>query len=141
SPAEWNAVWVKGSTDFAPAARVLRGKSPWSPQPAELAAMSLGLMGYSHAKQRLIDWGYKPEQVEAMAVGQVLSLYSSRVYQMAADAMEKAWYVPLDEARSLERVAAEYLDENKFGNGPNREIVPVAALLLPAVSAVRSASV
>src|SRR5690606_29899023 len=46
-----------------------------------------------------------------------------------------------DEARSLERVAAEYLDENKFGHGPNREIVPVAALLLPAVSAVRSASV
>jgi hypothetical protein len=141
SPGEWNALWVKGITDFAPVA-AMESRGPWPTQPAaEMSAMALGLAGYSHAKQRLIDWGYEPEKVEAMAVGQVLSLYSTRTYQIAADAMEKAWYVPLEDAATWERMAEEYLDENKFGRGENREVLPVATLLLPAVRAARSAGV
>ncbi len=142
SPGEWNALWVKGITDFAPVMRMETGSSPWPPKTgAELAAMSLGLMGYSHAKQRLIDWGYQADEVEAMAVGQVLSLYSTRAYRMAADAQEKAYYVPLSDARAIEREAEDYLKSNGIGRGPNRELVPVASLLLPAMTAARSSSV
>lgn len=142
SPGEWNALWVKGITDFVPVARLETGSPKWpSELAAEMSAMGLGLAGYSHAKQRLIDWGYEPDKVEAMPVGQVLSLYSTRAYQIMADSLEKAWYVPLEDAAAWERMADEYFDENKFGRGENRELLPVATLLLPAVQAVRSAGV
>jgi hypothetical protein len=136
SPGEWNALWSKGIVSFLTSGVNDR---PTDRQLAELAPMALGLAGYSHAKQRLVDWGYQPEKVEAMPVGQVLSLYSTRTYQVVANAMERAWHVPLEDAGSWERMADEYLDENRFGRGENRELLPVASMLLPAVSAVRSA--
>lgn len=141
SPGEWNALWVKGITDFFPVAE-MESRGPWPTRSAaEMSAMVLGFTGYSHAKQRLVDWGYEAEKVEAMPVGQVLSLYSTRTYQAVADSMEKAWHVPLQDAETWEQLAEEYLDQNKFGHGENRELVPVATLLLPAVSAARAAGV
>ena len=59
-----------------------------------MAATGLGLIGYTHAKERLIAQGMDRERVEKMAVGQVIAIYTERVYRRFSDDYEKLWYVP-----------------------------------------------
>lgn len=128
SPEEWNVIWKKQWMAFFD----LDGARP----SAALAVPLLsGLSGYSHAKQRLIDWGRTAEEVDRMAVGQVLSLYSARVYQIAADEEEKSYYVPFSQGRLSEHINRIGM----FSDHPDRELIPVAQHFLPASRACMSA--
>lgn len=145
--AEWNAVWQRlgqvvtdndltdpGSNRNSTTERLSR---PFLPT-------SLGLSGYTHAKQRMIDWGYAPDRVEAMPVGQVLTIYSSRVIRIASGAFRKASVagLPFPEVIRLNEAAeAQLRAMGVFSDHPDREIVPIASLLLPAAQAALRADV
>lgn len=143
--AEWNALWMRS-------AKYYNENQFWDSGVRESASVSemftpvgYGLLGYSHAKKRLVDWGYAPKEVDAMAVGQVLSIYSARAYQISANELEKSIYVGFREGQILGQASEERLSSfgpqalGPLGNDPNREIVPIASLLLPAIRAVQSA--
>ncbi len=99
---------------------------------------SLGAIGYRHAKKRLSDLGYDEISLEEMPVGQVLSIYSAHAFQRCADEFESTWCVPYWESREMD---ADFIVEraHMFGPFEDREILPIASLLLPAIQAARVA--
>jgi hypothetical protein len=134
---EWNALWKRSarltqmvhSTNFADDSLA-----------AEFQPLLFGLLGYAHARDRLFVWGYSTDEIDAMAVGQVLSIYSARAYQTFADEWEKVAYFDYLTGKKLYR-NLQQLEEDAgwFGSGPDRELVPIASPLLPAVHAAQSA--
>ena len=131
TPEEWNAIWKQQWMAFYD----LNGGGG-APGTIFVPLLS-GLNGYAHAKQRLVDWGRTPEEVEQMAVGQVLALYSARVYQIAVDEEEKSYYIPFSQ-----RKPSDHLEQiGVFSDHPDRELIPVAQLLLPSSQVARSAEV
>jgi len=139
---EWNSLWKR---DIASFVEQLGGG--WfefgggnSPQ-AQIPPLLLGIAGYTHAKQRLVAWGFDEAEVEAMAVGQVLSIYSARTYAIASDELEKATYIEYTASEQLNRHANDQLRAMQlWGENPDREIIPIASMLLPAVQAAKKAS-
>lgn len=110
----------------------------------DLAPVFFGVAGYAHAKQRLVDWGYQPKAVEAMPVGQALTIYSARVVKIATDEYRKANATDLSfsSVRRFGDAAGDRLkDMLPITGGPDREIVQIANLLLPAASIARTAEV
>ncbi len=100
-----------------------------------------GLTGYAHAKERLVAWGYSKETVDAMAVGQVLSIYSARIYETVADEWEKGAYVDFPAGQRLYDEAYDAIREHDWqSDHPDREIIPIASTLLPAVMAAQKAA-
>ena len=72
-----------------------------------------------------------------MPVGQVLAVYSSYAYDRLANEIEKRYYVPIHQRDIFKDdpwEGVEFLSAD-----PDREIVPVATILLPAVSACMQA--
>ena len=70
APEEWNRL-------FRDAQVIMPQLISGSPSVAQQALVGFGgvgagIIGYPHAKQRLIDWGYDSDEVEAMAVGHVM---------------------------------------------------------------------
>ncbi len=130
--AEWNARW--NQFDQLAEMQSFVGGNNTSLQVAKsFIGVGTGLLGYSHAKKRLIEVGYAMEDVEKMPVGQVLAIYSSYAYDRVANEIEKRYYIPF-------HLRDFYKDDpwegvEFFGDNPDREIVPVASLLLPAVNA------
>jgi hypothetical protein len=107
---------------------------------AGLAATAMGLVGYSHAKERLIAQGMDREQVEKMAVGQVIAVYTERLYRQFADDWENLWHVPFAQSKELtSRLDQKVQAAKPFGGGEDREILPMVTLLLPALQAGREA--
>jgi hypothetical protein len=102
--------------------------------PATMAV--LAIKGYPMAKKALVERGRSPEKVEAMPVPQVVLLYTKQTYEELRDDVFKWFYVPYWEAKAggdqaeknLHRAAVE-----------QREIVPLASLLLPGIRSVQSA--
>ena len=137
-PEEWNRV-------FSDASRILPGlisgqRSAESQLLVKIGGVGAGVLGYSHAKQRLVDWGYSTDEVGQMAVGQVLAIYSARVYQLRADEIEKHCYTPFDVGRSVAREAEQKLGKaGPFSGDPDREILPIADWLMPAILVGRNA--
>jgi hypothetical protein len=109
---------------------------------AGLVATGLALAGYSHAKQQLIDAGLDREQVEKMAVGQVMATYTERSYKRLANEWEKLWYVPFSDVGKYERAVTTHLREvGPFGGRVEREVLPIVSLLFPATQASRYAQI
>lgn len=136
---EWNALWRRD-------ANLVRQFDDWrGPEEtiaSKFAPLLHGFTGYAHASKRLKDWGYTAEQVESMAVGQILSIYSARVYQTLADDFEKVAYFDHPTGKRFEEAAQDFGDRADWlGDDPDREIIPIATLLLPAVSAAKGAIV
>jgi hypothetical protein len=100
-----------------------------------LASTAMVLRGYPMAKRALNAWGRKPGEVEAMPVAQVVMLYTMRTYDELRDDLFKWFSLPPWEAQAGLGKAEENL---KKAIGEGREVLPIGALLLPAV---RSASV
>lgn len=112
------------------------------PETQSLVAVGLGLASYSHAKERLLAWGFGPERVEQMPVGQVLAIYHARIYQLQADEFEKSFYVDFPSGQKIAREASAKLSQRgPLGSSADREILPIASLLLPAVQATQVAAV
>jgi hypothetical protein len=140
-PEEWNSHWKSG---VASAAGLTFNFNSSPPRRFEflqqVAPLAIGLHGYSHAKQRLIAWGFDANEVEAMSVGQVLSLYSARVSQLRTDLYMKTYLAPYAFGRSLQKEASAYLTVNQhLADGPDRELTPFASDMLSVVRAVRTA--
>jgi hypothetical protein len=91
--------------------------------------------GYPMAKQYLIGLGHSSEEVEAMPVAQVVLIYTMRVFDDYRDDTYKWLTVPYWQARRGLRENNELLR-----HAADREIVPIASLLLPAVENVSLAS-
>jgi len=103
---------------------------------SKLAATALIMAGYPRAKKELVEFGYKAEQVEKMPVGQVIAIHQSRVTRKMCDEMFKWSHVPLQQALEGMKKSLEKLKrEGYFGRqGQQREILPIANLLLPATT-------
>ena len=106
---------------------------------ADIAATGLALVGYPHAKESLIAQGMDRERVEKMSVGQVIAIYTDRNYRRCSDDWEKLWYIPYSEVVRQEVEEKRIEAINPLGGGPDREVIPLASLLLPAVQSCRTA--
>lgn len=140
TPDEWNAYWKSSVAKIYSAIGSVRDENS---RFVAVAAVPLatGLSGYSHAKRRLVDWGRPPDEVEAMAVGQVLTLYSARVSQTGADKYWQAFLAPYSATKFRDGSAAEEYAaaSGMLSGGEDREVLPVVSLLSPATQSARSA--
>lgn len=143
SPEEWNAIWKRWAKHLDEDSIFSSADPDHVDTPLQrFVPMAAGLAGYSHAKKRLVDWGYRVDEVEAMSVGQTLSFYSARVYRLVASAQKRFVMTPYPQRRLVKDEADKVFDGlTPVIGGENREIVPLASLLLPAVSAARVAEV
>jgi hypothetical protein len=145
SAEEWNRLFTKALQDFGKAGGMQGDQGSTfvlNDVGAGIAANGLALIGYPHAKERLIAAGMDRDRVEKMAVGQVLAIYMEGNYRNIAEEWEKIWYVPFANMPKI----AEELDRrlaaaHPLGSSDDREIIPMAALLLPSIQATRSAQV
>jgi hypothetical protein len=149
APQEWNRLFTQAIRDFGALDggwAIRRGaggaNDPLNDAKAGVAATGLGLIGYTHAKERLIAQGMDHDRVEIMAVGQVIAIYTERVYRRFSDDYEKLWYVPFaDMNKAGDSVEKRLHEATFFGSGEDREILPIVSLLMPAMQAARGAQV
>ena len=92
---------------------------------------------YPRAKQELIDSGMNADRVEAMPVGQVLAIQTSRSYRYIYDQQFKWFYVPLWQGRKQAMATEQRLIEEGYlgGGWQSRETIPIANVLMPGVRA------
>jgi hypothetical protein len=101
-------------------------------------------IGYPRAKLALVSSGYSPEQVDKMPVGQVVALQQSRAQRYIFHEMYKWSLLPYAKGTSGFHEAEKKLDDEvafSLQPGPWREVFPIVALLLPAVSRAKHAEV
>lgn len=91
----------------------------------------LALKGYPQARRCLIAEGLEPEQVDALPAPQVILMYTVRTYDELRDDVFKWSYVPYWKAAAGVEAAKRRLRQSALRR---REILPVAEVLLPAVS-------
>jgi hypothetical protein len=94
------------------------------------------LEGYPRAKQALIADGHSAEEVEAMPVPQVIMLYTMQTYKELRDDLVKWTWQPYPIAAKGMGSADENLRQAALAG---REIIPIAAFLLPALVAAKTA--
>jgi hypothetical protein len=141
SPEEWQRLIM----DCVHKLPQLEGGSS-SQEPAwvtELAATALLAKIYPAAKERLIAGGMPRDRVEAMPVGQVIAIHTARAQRYLYDEVGKLFYLPAHEAIRRDAQVMERLKTQGFLGKPfsGEEGLPVASLLLPAVSNVKLASI
>ena len=95
----------------------------------------LGLIGYTHAKERLVAQGMDRDAVEKMAVGQVIAIYTDRIYRSFSDDYEKLWYVPFADMHGEHRWKRIIARRSHVWTGEDRELLPIVSLLMPAIQA------
>ena len=149
APEEWNRLFVESIRDFAKITGdiiLMQGGQSQVPSledaKAGIAATGLGLIGYTHAKERLVAQGMDRDQVEKMAVGQVIAIYTERICRRFSDDYEKLWYMPFADMRvASDKLEKELRAAAFFGTAENRELLPLVSVLMPAIQAVRAAQV
>jgi len=141
SPQEWGRILTDAFLKLGRINGNLAGVSSQSRLQAGLGMTALALKGYPRAKRDLIEWGYDPERVEAMPVGQVITIHQARTYRYMYQEMMKWAHLPYHLARDGARKSEEKLKrEGYFGPfGRGREIIPLARLLLPATAQAQHA--
>lgn len=144
SPDEWNRLFIKSLVDLEWAGgsetAIAKGVPLGDNTMAGIASTGIALLGYTHAKQQLIAQGMDRDQVEKMAAGQVLAIYTERNYQRFADDFEKVWYMPFWESQNRSEEVEDTLTNSRLMSGAaDREIIPMVSLLLPAIQAARAA--
>ena len=96
----------------------------------DFASLAVGICTYTPAKQRLIESGMTSEEVERMAVGQVLLKDAKREYLVSADLLESIVYLPpVDKKRRAKEVEV-LLKRNETELDGVGQIL--ASMLLPA---------
>ena len=138
SPEEWarllNEVFVesRGLGDFFNGS-LLEDSLTW-----DMAITGIAIVAYPAAKERLIQSGMEPAEVDAMPVAQVMLIDMAREWQRIADEYEKWHYVDYPQSIGrMDRADRELYEDNLAGGFGNL----LARLLLPAVSAARRAEV
>jgi hypothetical protein len=149
APEEWNRLFRESIRDFTKVTGEgpnLTGNGnhpdPLNDAKAGVAATGLGLIGYTHAKERLIAQGMERNELEKMAVGQVIAIYTERIYRRFSEDYEKLWYMPFADVRAASETVEKNLRAASFlGSGEDRELLPIVSVLMPAIQNVRSAQV
>ncbi len=152
SPAEWSrriGQMLKSIRTFGTASAPGSDRLPppfdgpgWKSATSQLAGTVLGLLTYPQAKKSLISDGMSPREVDAMPVGQVLVLASARAYRHTSQQLETLWCIPFSEMKQRERAVTDHLKRKGYLGTQlfrSKEIIPIASLVLPAISAARVA--
>ena len=127
TPEAWRSLLDRVFADFERFFGHTPPKAGWRPLVATWA-----IAGYPKAKNDLIEEGFSADRVEAMPVVEVLTRHTLSVYNDTRDHLFKWFRVPYWQARAGFKEADQYLR----GEGRNREMIPLASMLLPAVSRV-----
>jgi hypothetical protein len=134
SPEEWARLLAEGMNSM----QGMTGDAAGFPnrEVVQMGVAALAMTTYPPAKQRLIDGGMDAQRVEQMPVGQVIAVDAAREFRRMADELEKWWYVPYRVARERSSKAEQTVFRDKLSGGYGGML---AALLLPALNAARSA--
>jgi hypothetical protein len=130
-PEQWRDLLLKLVDSFR-----TWGYGGYSQEAETLVMTSLSLLGYPAAKQYLVEHGRSAAEVEAMPVAQVILLYTAHTYDEIRDDQVKWLFLSHVEASKGMEQADRSLKE---ACAAHREIIPIAALLLPAVQACKNA--
>ncbi len=107
-----------------------------SPEACQAAVIALAIQGYPRAKRYLIQRGRSATEVETMPVAQVILLYTVDVYEELSDEQFKWFFLPAPEgSKGLDQASRQMTRKHV----EQREILPLASLLLPASTAAKSA--
>jgi|GEM_PF-119534 len=141
SPEEWSRLLAQAfafALESSGASR-MRGNRMLQ---ARLGIAGLAMKGYPRAKRDLVAWGFDPKRVDAMPVGQVIAIHQARIYRYMYQEMMKWSNLPYHQALvGLRKSERKLKDEGYLAPaGTGREIIPLAALLLPAVWQAQKAS-
>ncbi len=139
TPEQWNVrLWefIKSLSSLTPLLGGGDTAKDWRDKLMEGVGVAVMVTALSpRAKTDLEAIGWSKERLATMAPAQIILLHISEVYQELRDATFKWFHVPYWQAQTL--------DEEKEvlrGGKVRREIIPLAALLLPAVSHSRFAT-
>ena len=137
--------WQKLISEFTAGILQMTDQSP-PPGPdsswqVQLATTALVAKAYPVAKQDLVAAGFDAQRVEKMPVGQVVAIQSARSYRYSYHELFKWSFLPYAEAKPFMMKMEEKLKADGYLGVPfsGREGIPLARLLLPAISAVQSA--
>lgn len=145
APQEWNRLYTKAVREYSKTGGNLWGGAngrELDSTEAGVGATAVALVGYPHAKAQLIAQGMDRDRVEKMAVGQVIAIYTERVYRKFANEYEKLWYMPFADMNKVwDSVEKRVYSAKPLGTAEDREILPIVSLLVPAIQAARGAEI
>jgi hypothetical protein len=133
SPDEWRELFKRIVDESAP---IMEIETRVSQAQYRASIMLLAISSYPWAKRYLVERGRAAEEVEAMPVAQVVLLYTVKLYDELSDNQFKWFYLPFAEAGAGIRRADRELRQALL---KQREIIPFAAVLLPASMAAKQA--
>jgi hypothetical protein len=137
SAEQWQALFREASAKITELSGVT-GELPFG---NELAMTGIMMHGYVRAKKRLAEQGFDEAELNKMPAMQVIAIYQSRVNRRIRDEIRKWSLLPHDQAwAGQEKSEAMLRSDGYFGvHSENGEVLPVASLLFPALSAARKA--
>jgi hypothetical protein len=135
SPDEWEAMLVEFTRRYIKYTDAVDKK--WSDVAAAAYMTGRGAMLIPRAKDELVAAGRSRADVDAMSAPQIILVDSVTIYKRMRDEMFKWFNVPYWNARDgFAGVDQKFKTELR-----DREIIPIASLLLPALGKCRDASV
>jgi hypothetical protein len=138
---EWRRVMVQGMLTLQLTAG--SGGEDFEGWKGELAAAAVMAKLYPVAKEALIAGGMERERVEEMPVGQVVAIHTARSVDYAVQEIFKISLLPYEEAMErMPQVMERLIKEGVLGPSLSGSAgLPIASLLLPAVSNVLQAEI
>ena len=138
TPEEWRRLVA----DCVASLEELQGSRRDAPLSSDFLAVALAAKVYPQAKEELRAAGFPPDRLEAMPVGQVVAIQTSRSLKHSYQEMFKNMLLPGDEGLRRMPGAIERLKQEGY-LGPamtaKKEGIPLASLLIPAVQGVQAA--
>ncbi len=95
-------------------------------------------VGYPRARRYLATYGFSPDELEAMSVGQAVAIAESYVIRELANNLAKWNFLPYHKAIPFMEEAEQ---EFQTAMADHQEPLPIATLLLPGFAASRRAEV
>jgi len=140
SPDEWRRAMIDCLRGMANIDGVSGHMEDWQ---AELIGAGLVAKLYPLAKEQLIAEGFDRDRVEAMPVGQVVAIQTSRSVKYSFHEVFKLSHLPYHEAAARMPGTLKRLEDEGHirGRFSGREGLPLTSLLLPAVSNVMQVEV
>jgi hypothetical protein len=126
SAAQWQRMWQSLATSMG------EFDTGWSGEAGQLRIVGRAIRCYPQAKRWLVDHGRTQDDVDAMPVAQVMLLYSLDTFDELRDEQFKWSGLPYWQV--YDRLQKE--NESLRQASGEREVVPLAGTLLPAISNV-----
>lgn len=139
--------WDRMIREAAASMEELEGVTSFRGQPRAAWIGELGMAariakGYPLAIERLVEAGYDRAEVEEMPVGRVIAIDAQQTYRYVRDEIFKWSLLPAGPDRwQRARATEKELAKSGYLRPDGHEVLPIAATLLPAVSAASTAEV